>query len=320
MRQTRLTGTAFLFLMAATILLSGCEIFREEPSLDPRVRELTVQNTVQGVPPIVDIKFVIPGISNKYVNRVTAEFRSLREPNRPFVAATNDFESLGNNNWQGELPALNLGRYEVKVIATLRTGPGSDGNVTPSITSFIESVTTFRVGPDAEECFNFAEQSNGAQGWVSDGYKQVSDSAPLPNCENNAFWFNGGLYSAFGFTCAPTEQYRVDLVSPDVLKRPGWAQTQGIATTVFWNIPNMQMQSIFIRKDGSAFVPASNGETIFHPQTGTVGSPFTYTGRVSNPEGTVEQVRLRFFGAPLTSAPEGFILVKSVCPIPDRPG
>lgn len=324
--RTRLAASALLII---ALTLTGCELFPRNTILDPRINNLEVAVTKQGIPPVVDVSFVIPSISNKRIRGVRAVFRSTLEPDRPFVAAEGFFDDLGNQQWQGTLPALNLGPYEVKIIATLRSGgAGRDGEIDPPIDSFLEGATTFNVIADNHECFNFKSESDGLQGWTNRGYRLVSDDQsdpPVEGCPDTLIWFNDALYHPQAPNCEPAEQFFVDLVSPPVVGRPGWAQSQGVATTVYWNIPGMTMQSIFYFTDVSIFAPIDEeGERIFHPQAGSAQSPVTYRGRHGKPQSEknsdLGQLRLRFFGNPFTSAAEGLIKVKSVCPIPDRPG
>ncbi|MEN7344328.1 MAG: hypothetical protein AAAFM81_15360 [Pseudomonadota bacterium] len=317
----RIHATVWLFLMAVTLLLGGCETPPTAPSLDPRIRAINVDPVVQGDAPSVSVNVVIPGTGNQYVRRVTAEFRSLSEADRPFVSAAGEFSSAGNNQWQGTLPALNLGKYEVKVIVNLRRGPGPGGEVQPAIDTLIEGTKVFDVGPDTDECFNFAANAGDTQGWLGDGYKYYNDGSPVENCASDVFYFSGGLYQPFGASCAPEQQFRVDLLAPDVANRPGWAKTRGVVTRAYWNIAGMTMQPIFTIDNLSPIAPVDgDGDFIFHPAAGSVGNPTVYTSRI-DPDGSyITDFRLRFFGPAFTIAPEGFVLIKSVCPIPDRPG
>ncbi|MEL7296931.1 MAG: hypothetical protein AAGJ86_04665 [Pseudomonadota bacterium] len=321
MRLLPLHGPRWLLLLAVSFVLMGCELIPDAPTNDPRIRDISVTGAQQGVPPVVETLIVLPAIANKRVRGVSAEFRSLLPPVGGFITHDVAFESIGNNRWRGTLPALNLGDYEVKVVANLRESPAPGSELAPSIDSFISSTQSFTVRADNEECFNFAATPN-VQAWESDGFQAVSDGTSIAGCPDSAVWINDRLTMPKGAGCMPAVQYRVDLVSPDLTDRPGWEDPEGVVTTTHWNIAGMTFQPIFSLRGGSAPAAApvnGNGEFIFLPRTGTIDNPHDYRTKIQFLSGTVSAVRLRYFGPGETSGAEGQIRVNSVCPIVDRP-
>lgn len=296
----------------------------QQPSLDPRINSITVDPVVQGDAPVVNVSVTIPGISNKRVRRVTAEFRSTLEPDRPFVAAPGEFSEGTNNVWTGSLPALNLGPYEVKVNVNLRTGgPNSDGSITPPIDEFIDGVQAFSVGADSEECFRFDVPDN-LQGWTHGGFKLVSDSSDVTACSQNLFIFGGGLHAPVTPNCLPSEQFRFDLVSPDLSARPGWSQTQGVVISAGWNLAELQMQPLLMVAGGTppaVFSVDEGGSPLFYPLSVQTGSNELFRVAMGFDAGSFDGHRIRFYGAPMTvGGIDGFVRVIFTCPIPERPG
>ncbi|MEM7762950.1 MAG: hypothetical protein AAF290_02655 [Pseudomonadota bacterium] len=321
MQTISLYSRRWVLLFAAALLMVGCELFPQSRSVEPRIREITISSTQQGVPPVVEAQIVIPGISNKRVRHVTAEFRSTRVPDRAFIVHTEAFESLGNNRWRGALPALNVGRYEVKVVASLRDGPRLGGEVNPPIDTFISAEQSFSVSPDIKECFNFAAARD-TQNWVSEGFKSGADGAKVQGCPDSAIWFDNAMFVLMGIDCQPPSEFRVELVSPNLTDRPGWEDPEGLVTTTYWNIPGMTFQPIFSLRDSDVRAAApldDNGEFRYAPQAGSAANPLRYRSVIKFKRGTVDAVRLRYLGSALTSVAEGLIKVNSVCPIVDRP-
>lgn len=314
-------STRFLVLIVSlTALLAAC--IPQTPTLDPRISDVSVGDTIQGVPPEVSVTMVLPGASNKYVRNVSAEFRSTLEPDRPFILAEGEFTGT-NNTWTGNLPALNVGPYDVRVTVNLRTGPNPDGSIEPPIDELITSdVVAFSVTADAEECFNFASVADDTQGWTHGGFILVEGDQPVSACTDELFWFNSMLHAGFGPNCLPEPQFRFDMISPDVSARPGWSLSQGAVFTAGWNVPEMLMQPILDRADGlnSIRPEDENGQPVFFPMSVLTGNLQQFRVPISFAEGTVAAYRLRFFGAPMSTGNEGFARVSSVCPIPDRPG
>lgn len=308
-----------LFISLAT-LLAACD--PQPPSLDPRISDVNVGDTIQGVPPEVSVTMVLPGASNKRVRGMSAEFRSTLEPDRPFVQADGEFTG-SNLTWTGTLPALNVGPYAVRVTVNLRPGPNLDGSVEPPVDEFITSnIVAFNVTADSEECFNFASSADDIQGWTHGGFILVQGDQPVSACPDELFWLNSMVWAGFGPNCLPEPQFRFDMVSPDLSARPGWSLSQGSVFRADWNVPEMVMQPILVRADDlEALVPVDeNDQRVFFPKSVPTGILQQYRVPISFTEGTVERYRLRFFGAPLSTGNEAFTRISSVCPIPDRPG
>lgn len=120
--------------ISLTALLAACD--PQQPSLNPRISDVSVGDTIQGVPPEVSVTIILPGASNKHVRSMSAEFRSTLEPDRPFVLADGKF-TRANLTWTGFLPALDVGPYEVRVTVRLRSGPNPDGSIEPPIDEII---------------------------------------------------------------------------------------------------------------------------------------------------------------------------------------
>jgi hypothetical protein len=147
-----------LLFLAVVTCISACDVTKQ--SLNPRISSITVDPVVQGEEPAVAVSVVLPDISNKRVYRITAEFRSTLEPDRPYITAEGELHSAGNNVWTGFLPALNLGPYEVRVNVTLRAKPAADGDISPPVDEVITGTRQFQVNADTAECFNFSAVTN----------------------------------------------------------------------------------------------------------------------------------------------------------------
>ena len=307
-------------VFAVVLFAIACDPIK--PSLDPHINSIEVDPVVQGDEPTVRVSMKLPSVANKRVRRMTAEFRSTRDANRPYVAVAEEFSNDGNNNWSGNLPALNLGPYEVKVTILLRTGPGPNGEISPPIDEIITGTQSFSVGVDTEECFNFNAIENDTQGWSHGGYVQVQGNTLVDACPANVHSFGGALQIALNSSCVPEGQYRFDFVSPDVAGRPGWAQTQGLALSAGWNIPEMKVQPILLRNAAglNALAPVNeDGDFIFSPMLGLSGGSTELRFPMVVEGGPVDGIKVRFFGAPEVTFAEGFAKLNYVCPIPVRP-
>lgn len=319
-----ISRAAWFPVAVAGLALVACNNMPEPSLTDPRIQEITVDNIIQAEQPDVAVRVVIPGIANKRVRRVSAEFRSTLSPDRPYVTSGTDFTEASGNRWQGKLPALNVGPYEVRVLVTLESGgANSDGSITPAISENISGVKAFNVGPDTNECFNFASELAGNQNWSHAGVRSSPTTPVIDACPAQAFWFNQRLVTTFASYCMPEDGYLIDLLSPVVIDRPGWAATQGVVTSAFWNVTTMQMQPILglTGTQATAIVAVTDdGTPIFHPATGSPAAPFSYRTKIDLQSGSVNSLRLRFFVPPLTGVAEGLIQIRYACPIPDRPG
>ena len=317
-----LLGGAVLFL------LCGCPGTTTDnvnpPLLDPGIDFISVDPVVQGDSPNVNVGVNIASVSNKYIRGATAEFRSTLESGRPWIAAPGEFTASASPNvWSGQLPALNLGPYEVRVTVNLRQGGANpDGSITPAIDEFISGVHAFSVGVDNEECFNFSASDN-VQGWTHGGFK-LMDGTDVSACSETLYIDNGALQSAISALCLPPQQFRFDLISPDLSSRPGWAQTEGTVISASSNLAQLQMQAIFQRLADNLpglYVVDSNGNAVFHFVSSANATQKSFRIKLSPYTGSIDQLRIRYVGPPQSvAANAGFIQTFSACPIPDRPG
>lgn len=272
---------------------------------------------------------IVPHI--KVVQRVTATI-SPAPVREPAVPNTMDltFDST-TGRYHGRFDGLPFNNYILRIRA-LRT---ETRVARPGVTTSSDANTTrtFSVGAPAG-CFNFPA-SQELSGWSvpgifsGDGLTNIADEPPTLVWAGAAGFLNqstadGGLALQVRSNMFPPpatfagNAWRIDLVSANLSKRPGWPNISGISFRMAHNLGTISVQPLlFIRK--------ADGQTTFLRQQLSDQSPVflpapsaysAFVARIAPPLGaTVLGVHLRVFGAnPVIAPNESFIFLDGVCP------
>jgi hypothetical protein len=285
------------------------------------LKGLEVGPAFQGQPVPIQVNVTVPGASDLRVRSVTAEYRSTSEPDLAWIPAEEELTGSAATGFTGFLPPLNFGPYEAKARVQLRPFT-TEASPPDTADTILEATERFLVNVDdaagsgvtSPECFGFASESEGTQGWVHAGMSV--NGSPISGC-NVLTWLpqaDGVLAVPMSSSCLPDDTWQFDLVSPDLTSKPGWADTTGVMMRLDSNFP-LTARAILVTADGEE-----------HP-----GPPFdigdpqiefrTAIARVDIGAAIPIEVRIRVTTsdpAVGASVAEGLAMVSAVCPIPER--
>jgi hypothetical protein len=214
----------------------------------PTIGRIAIGDAIHETPIEFSVQTFAPANSesNVFVSEVLAAYRSTSQPNLPFIEVAVLTQGATNGNattWSGSLPALPLGRYELRVQPRVKYQPQAPDQtpVDEQPGLLMEATAFFSVGP-SESCYGFAADT---EGWTLDGIFDIQETeenpqgvlTTLPLLCDGLVVLNGAALLPMGSGCVPSPpiepvsgNWALDFVSPDLSDLEPW---QGLETVLF---------------------------------------------------------------------------------------